>query len=261
MTNNARWKGIDHTADGFFRLCPKSNTQTTLNTKGAKGEHATFVIWTDKNQNSMFKVEFPVVVRTAEREVVGTEEQGTSSEEEEEEGDSLQQPSTVSRVDVQATMTWERFDEEAKEQGGRLPTATELQAALTAQNVPPQPKDSWIPVSRSDGQKNDWVQDSEKHGATRPTLRFAAHSEQHGFPAWGKNSSPASYRPNYFYLLRWSLTTEQQASVREHGFNYAGDDLYLTFALSLIATSSRGCPCLVRRPPKHTGHGGHHQWN
>jgi hypothetical protein len=106
--------------------------------------------------------------------------------------------STVSRVDVQATMTWERFDEEAKEQGGRLPTATELQAALTAQNVPPQPQDSWVPVSRNDGQKNDWVQDSEKHWIY---LRFAAHSEKYGFPAWGENSSPASYRPNYFYLL------------------------------------------------------------
>jgi hypothetical protein len=58
LDNNARWMGIDHDASGFFRLCPKSNTKTSLNTNGGKKQEATFSIWTDKYANSMFKIEF-----------------------------------------------------------------------------------------------------------------------------------------------------------------------------------------------------------
>lgn len=108
----------------------------------------------------------------------------------------------LEKIDLDGLMTWKEHKQHAANLGGCLPTRIDLVYASVGTDEP----DVWIPVSREDGEENDWVQITDCAGG-HP--KFISHKDAYGCPGWGDNTDPqgleAGWRVLYFYVKRRSM--------------------------------------------------------
>ena len=93
-------------------------------------------------------------------------------------------------------ITWNKANELAKKNNGRLPTKEELKQFGVYDGI----LDKWHPAHRNDGKTNEWIQIGNKPGG-HPI--YISHIDKFGAPSWGNNNVKHHWRAQkYIYVIR-----------------------------------------------------------
>ena len=124
--------------------------------------------------------------------------------------------SSMVKINVSTFVSWNDANTLASNNGGRLPTKEEFQAAaINVGNI-----DMWMPATNGT-ETNFWVQVGTRYWPLHSTQPGVVNSP----PTWGVNNTPAGYRPgptgsssiNYIYIVK--DTPPASASSCPSGYN------------------------------------------
>ena len=148
----------------------------------------------------------------------------------------------LTRVDVGRVMTWYEYRTRAEQEGGRLPTATELKLDGISFH-----DDQWTPIIPSAIDKQTGRKDGQRSTVENAWANIGPRKYQIEFPSWGLDTDYHGFRSlTYFYVRKHSrvLTDSEGMTPTYTNWNleYKQPNNYYQEELFAIMHASGECP-------------------